>query len=386
MKITKQSRSITALILAAIALASGCSAGANDSTGGSVEGREALSADLDTFFVGTDRPLPESGPTSVGAKNVWVLPCTSAAPGCSLPAEAVMEAGTAIGWDMKMVDGKQDPNTQSNQVRAAVAAGADGLITVAVDCPAISGPLQEAVKGGMKVMSIYGYDCDNDYTKGESLFSAEMNYGPYEDYSGLVRQGVSRAQAAYISDIGKTDSESTQVIAFRQDDVLATRAVSDGFDENIKACNCKVETVTFTGQDLVGGKLQQKASAALSRFPEATVVMAPYDASILLGIGAAVEQARASGRQLTLTGNEGLPANVKLIEDGVQQFAAGVPTEWAGWAAVDGMNRIFAGQPQVDEGIGVRSIDKDHPIDCRPFINGACVDFKADYKKIWAVN
>ena len=54
----------------------------------------------------------------------------------------------------------------------------------------------------------------------------------------------------------------------------------------------------------------------LTQHPDANVVMAPYDAAILLGMGAAVQQANAQGRKLILLGGEGLPPNIKLIKSG----------------------------------------------------------------------
>jgi len=343
-----------------------------------------LAAQLKAYYAGTDRALPASGPKAQSKKKVWVLSCSSAAPGCAIPANAAMRAGKAIGWNMTVVDGKFDPNVQSSQVRAAIAAHADALITVAVDCPAIAGPLQEAVNAHMKVMSVYGYDCNNSYNNGKSLYSAELSFGKDKNYEALIKDVVSRAIAGYIARSG----DKPEIIEFRENDLLVARSIADGFDDRIKACaNCTVRTVTFTGQDVVSASaLQQKASAALTRYPNATVVMAPYDATILLGIGGAVEQARATGRHIVLTGGEGLAPNLELIKKGTQQFAVGLPAEWAGWAVVDGVNRLFAGAPQVDEGIGVKIVDATHPAGCRPFVAGKCVDYQAHYRALWGVN
>jgi ribose transport system substrate-binding protein len=46
---------------------------------------------------------------------------------------------------------------------------------------------------------------------------------------------------------------------------------------------------------------------------------------------------------------------------GPDNFAIGSAALWEGWAAADGLNRVFAGAPQVDAGIGLEAIDKTHP-------------------------
>jgi ribose transport system substrate-binding protein len=91
-----------------------------------------------------------------------------------------------------------------------------------------------------------------------------------------------------------------------------------------------------------------------------------------------------------LTGLEGLPANISLIKQGLQTAVAGVSLEWLGWAAIDGLNRLFAGQPQVDEGIGWQTVDKQHNLPTTPAYDGNVAsngqpkqDYQAIYRKSW---
>jgi ribose transport system substrate-binding protein len=344
------------------------------------EARAAVERD----YVGTDRPLPKTGPKAVKGKSVWVMPCSAAAAGCEGPAQAAVQAGTALGWKMTLVDGKLDPNVYNSQIRAAIAAKADAIILIAVDCSLTEASLQAAHRAGVKVYGVYSLDCNQAGGTGKPLFDAQISFGN-ESYPGYINS-YGKAIADYV--IAKTDGKA-KVIMMREDDTAVVRLANDSFENELKKCtSCVLTTVNFSGQDLVGGQLQTKTTAALTQHPEANVVMAPYDASILLGIGPAVAQAKAQGHKLILTGVEGLAANIALIKSGTQDMISGMPSQWIGWAGADGLNRLFAGDPQADAGIGIQIIDATHPVPTKtPFYDGNAksAGYRANYTRIWGV-
>lgn len=337
-------------------------------------------------FAGTDRALPASGPKAAPGKTVWALACSTTAAGCALPAQGLVDAGTAMGWNMKLVDGKLDPSVYNSQIRAAAAAGASAIALFSVDCAATKGAIEEAQKAGTKVFAANSLDCDDKYAGGgKAMFDGSMVWGPEnQDYGSFVDKYVGPSVADWV--ITKTNG-SAKIIQLRQDDSAGTRHIGQSEYDRLQQCaGCSVEVVPFTGADLLGGKIQGKVSAALQKVPDATVVMVPTDATISLGAGAAVQQARASGRQILLVGQEGVPAAVKLVKDGTQSFALGRPWPWTGWAAADAINRMFAGQKPVDSGIGFGSMDADHPpkgdvYDGNPKSSG----YQANHKKTWGV-
>jgi ribose transport system substrate-binding protein len=80
---------------------------------------------------------------------------------------------------------------------------------------------------------------------------------------------------------------------------------------------------------------------------------------------------------------------VALIKKGVQNFAAGLPAAWVGWATIDGVNRMFNGEPQVPSGIGNGAIDSAHNMPTKtPFYDGneRSQDYQSVYKKLWGVD
>jgi ribose transport system substrate-binding protein len=75
-----------------------------------------------------------------------------------------------------------------------------------------------------------------------------------------------------------------------------------------------------------------------------------------------------------------------IAKGGPQDVAAGSPAGWHGWAAIDGINRLFNNEKQVDPGIGYELIDKDHPSPTVPYEgNKRSLGWKENYRKIWGL-
>lgn len=377
--------------LLVIGWASGLAGGATRASHAGAAGSTAkptylaqINKQLALDYKGTDRALPTTGPKAVPGKSVWVISCTQAGAGCALPAEAAVAAGKAIGWNMTLVDGKYDPAVWNDQIRAAIAAKADAIILVAFDCPAVQGSLAAAKSAGVKIYGLYAFDCTD--IGGQKMFDGTITYGTLGSYSHYIETQYAKAIGTYA--IAKTKAKA-KVIELRSDDLLIVKHISNGFEKQMTTCKtCTVYKKTFTGADFLAGKLQAFTAAMLTQHPDANVVVAPYDAAILLGMGAAVQQARSQGRHLLLLGGEGLPPNVDLIRKGQQTAGFGLPSTWAGWAAIDGLNRVFAGQPQVDAGMGHQTFDHFHnlpPAGAGYEGNKKSSGYMANYKRIWGV-
>ncbi|WP_033289288.1 sugar ABC transporter substrate-binding protein [Amycolatopsis jejuensis] len=377
--------------LAALTTLSGCSAtaGGGESAAGSTSAADlAWAKELtDRHLAGTDRALPASGPKAVPGKNVWVVSCSSTGAGCNLPAQGVAEAGAKLGWRVTVVDGKINPAVYNSGIRNAIAAKADAVVLTGVDCASTQAAIKDAKAAGIKVFGVNALDCDDKYAGGGTkLFSGAMPWGPENQaYGEFLDTHVGPAIAAWV--ITKTNGTGN-ILLMTEADNAATRHVGDAEAATLaqRCRGCTVNTVAFTGADLLAG-LQAKVSAALGKYPKADVVMVPIDAAVSLGTSAAVQQARASGRRILLVGQEGVPASVGLVKQGIQDYAAGRPMTWAGWAAADELNRLFAGQPLVDEGIGFGAMDQDHrpagdSYDGNPKSSG----YRANLQRIWGVS
>jgi len=376
-----------------LSLAAACGDSADSSSGSPTS--SAVLAEAETALAknreGTDRALPKSAPKPQAGKNVWVISCTQAAEGCSRPAAGAKEAGESIGWKMTVFDGKGSPDVFASGIRSAIAAKADAIILDAVDCVAVKSALQEARQAGVKIYGIFSMDCDDPFVGGKPLFDAQLTYEGGMSFGEYAEGPFIRSLADYV--IAETKGEA-QIIEFTQDDALIARHLGKGFEARIKDCSgCTiVAKVPITFSDLISGKLQAKAEAALTRYPQANVLYGLYDSALILGISQAVV---ASGRNddLLVPGGEGLSPNIGFVRDNKgQDSIIGSPANWLGWAAIDGVNRLLQGQPQVDAGIGLQTLDGDGPLpEQTTYYDGNIddegnpkVDYQAHYKKIWS--
>jgi len=342
----------------------------------------APSADLN--YEGTLREPDATARAGAKDKKVVIISAGQASISSSVPVAAAKEAAEALGWQADVYDVQLNPANSPGLVRQAIAAGVDGIILQAVDCPGAKGALQEAKAKGIEVVGIYSFDCNDPVFESSDppLFSGQINYGAGSEDLGAFTEkyGADQAKAVIAATGGKA-----KVIFFNSPTVTVLNYTGKGFkDELAKCAECElVAEVEFAGAEL-GPNLQQKATSALLQHPEANAVKSPYTSATLLGIAPAVVQSgRASS--LYVMGGEGFAPELDLLRAGQGVNAVNIaPSDWTGWAAVDTMNSLFTDVPAADSGLGWQLVDKDNNVPANgPFVPK--VDFKAIYKKAWGV-
>ena len=177
---------------------------------------------LDELYEGTYQE-PNSPVTAEPAtgKSIWVIPPGLNGEVYAEVADGVEEAGEKLGWDVTVFDAKFSPTTMLSGVQQAVAAGADGIITYAVDCPTIKNGLEQAEDAGVPTINIAGGECE---TPGFAYTVAYPGYENYEDY--ITAFGEAQATYAIAMSNGKAN-----VIMASQTDLEATRLQTEGMKE-----------------------------------------------------------------------------------------------------------------------------------------------------------
>jgi len=386
MVLTRRSATPLAAALALILALAAC--GSDDSTGTKEAGTgggdylAAAKARAEQSFKGTNTtPDTTSRPPAAG-KKVVVISGGQSALSSSVPSDAAVEAAKAIGWDVTLYDQKLDPTNATALIRQALAAGADGIVLDATDCPFAKQALQEAKAKNVKVVPIYAFDCNDPIfgSGGEQLFSGIINYGKKAADIDAFTKSYGADQAAAI--IAATDGKA-QVVLFNDSEFTVLKYTAMGFKEEMAKCGgCKiVAEVDFKAAEL-GPTLQQKAQSILLQHPEANAVKIPYTAAALLGISPAVVASNRKDK-LYVMGGEGFAPELDLIRTDKGLNAVNiVASDWTGWAAIDTLNSLFAGKPPADSGLGWQLADRDHNLPASgPFV--PAIDFKAAYKKAW---
>jgi ribose transport system substrate-binding protein len=137
----------TSLALVGVALvallAAGCSEGTADGDSAVQDATSDTAKEaLEAAFEGTTGTTPTTPTTPKPGVNLWVVSCGEQVPSCATPAAAAVEAAEVAGWTAKTCDGQLNPDGWGNCVRQATSAGADVIIPIGIDCPAIQQPFE----------------------------------------------------------------------------------------------------------------------------------------------------------------------------------------------------------------------------------------------------
>jgi ribose transport system substrate-binding protein len=396
-------RAMTLFAAAGLTLAAGCSSSASSSgTGAATPSGSASSgsassdsvqtaarAALQAWIKGSQTAPPSTGPTAQKGKSIWVLSCGQAATACAYWADSVVAAAKAIGWKVTLYDDKLVPTNGNTGLGDAVAAHASGAVVLGNDCPQNEQGLKAAKAAGMPVIGIDENDCNDSVFggSGPSLLTQLKDTASLPTVDSFTR-AAGALQADYLlANLGS----SANVIELKSTDIISKSLVNQGFEaEYKKLCPaCKLDQVPYTLNDMIGGQLKTDVQDALQSDSGANGMEVTADSDIALVVGPVVDSSSSAGKILVV-GNEGLAANVQEALSGHWETAGiGEPFGWEGWAAVDALNRAFAGSPQVDEGIGLQLWSvKPAQVNLPPAgqnYTPAGIDYQSDYKKIWGV-
>lgn len=378
----------TVIAVALCALLAACG---SDDAGGSGAGLPGATADaevtsaLDVWYAGTQEAPPTTAPAPAADKSVWVISCSQVSLGCKLGADAAVEAGEALGWEVEVCDGKFNAGgAQSACLRQALSADADGVLTFSIDCAPLKQGLTEAKAAGVPVVNISGIDCDDPLLGGtEPLFThSVLPASEYADNAEYL-EATGRARADWLR---WATGDKAKILAMDYEGQAGAAHVMEGLEAGLEDCaDCELVKVPFAGADIATGKLPAKFQAALTQNPDANAAYVTFDTFFLTGISQTIA---SSGRseQMAVMGGEGLPPNVEQIAagSGGQDAAVTLPFDWSSYGAVDDLNRIFAGEEPVAQGFGFQLIDKDHGIEDGKLAQP--VDFRAAYRKAWGLS
>jgi ribose transport system substrate-binding protein len=351
--------------------------GATSSTNG--EYIAQVKAQVAKYDKGTYTGPPKTAPKAEPGKNVWLVSAGQAATVASMAIGGANDAAKALGWKPTVYDGKFDPSVWSNGIRQAIADKADGIILYLIDCNLVKGALKQAKDAGVAVVGIESLDCNETNPGEEPLLSGMPEY--VEGTYGKWIKEFGRVQALWA--IAATGGKA-EVLFSKTDEVKGFTLIREGAEEELKKCaGCKADYYAFRQADL-GPQLRQKTEQALLKNPKSNVMILPFDSMVTSGVSAAISS--AGRRDMKVVGAEGEAANIDMIREGKVGMDAGVgiPTRYEGFAGIDVMLRLFAGEKPVSSGMGLQLFDKDNNLPASGTYQ-APMDFETEYKKAWGV-
>jgi ribose transport system substrate-binding protein len=385
---------LSVTVVVAAAVLAGCGGGGSSSS--TSAGSSASSGETSSFVGEADTQLAKlykgtyelpEGPSPMppaGTKNMWAISIGQAA---LSPVEGVngfKEAAAELGWHVTVFDGKFEPNLWLAGIRNAVAANADGIWVMNIDCAPIKAAVEEAERAGIPVVINQGREC----TPGQSAPAKYIaSYDTHYDNGFVTKapgsftewnQAFGAVGGWWIA--AKTEAEAKLLLLVETDNG-STISIGEGVEAVMKKCStCEiVEKVTFVGTDL-GPNLQQKTQQALIQNPDTNAIHANYDTAVTSGVAGAV---RSAGSNALLVGGEGFAPNIELLREGIQAAGTGYEAKWDGWCGADEFIYVFAGKEPRACGVGVEAYDAEHnlPPAGQGFSSG--LPYQQAYLKSW---
>jgi len=354
------------------------SGSAASSEGGGSSALKAAEEQVEAAYDGRfTEPPSKSNPAEAG-KDVWFISPGLASGNAAAFVSAAEEAAKQVGWKFTVYDSKLDPSKYSAGIREAVSAGADGIITSAIDCDQAKSAYEVAKKANIPVVGHENLDCNVTEPGAEPLFASEISLGDRYKSWPEAYQAWGSDLAAWT--VAENDGEAN-VINMSNEEFRLIKNLGDGFASRIEECpDCKLTDVPWTVSE-VGGKLAATVQAAILKEPEVDALQDAANPG--LGISQGVIQSGKTS-SIDVVGGLGLPEDVAQLKEegkGLNVMAAW-PITWWSWAAIDTLNSMFEGTKAEDSGLGWQMVDREHNLPSGDEYEPE-VDYKSIYLKRW---
>jgi ribose transport system substrate-binding protein len=369
---------VLALALSVMSM-SGAAAGAATKDGDAA--LQAAIAATNRAYEGTSRPVDPAPRAAVKGKHLVIVSAGQSSLSASVPVENAVDAAKVIGWNADVYDGKLTPANYPQLVRQAIAAGADAILLVAIDCQVVKQPLAEARAKGIVVGAIGAFDCNDPAAGGDKrgLFNARINFGAAGKNLGAWVASYGADQANYI--IAKSN-DTAKVLLITAPEFATFHYADDGFRKTIaKSRGSKiVSTLDIASADFLNNQLVPKIQAELLRHPEVTWIRSPFTYATL-GV---VPALGSDASKVDVLGGEGYAAELDLVREGKIAAVAVASPGWGAWAAIDTLNSVFRHEKPVDSGFGWVMTDRTHNLPASGELEPT-IDYQAAYRKAWGI-
>jgi ribose transport system substrate-binding protein len=339
-------------MVAIILVASACSSGEDNTTGGSpsASGSGAASgvAEAQAALAAAQEPLefvPPSEPFDVSAargKDIWLISCCESVPILKQWRVTIQDALKPYGVSSTVFDGQGQISEWNRGMEQAIAAHPDAIVLITIPPEAIPAQIQAAKAAGVPVVAISSGKPRTPLMDG---VAAEVT---------VDNEVVGRLQADWfiVDSDGKGNADIINV-----SDARAANWQIKGLKEEITAlcpdCKFIIDDAPVTSW---GTRLATLTTSAIQRDPNLTHLLPLYDA-MTFNMLPGIEQVGASDRIRVGTYNA-TPALMKTLQAGNTPLLLdiGAPNDWFSYAIADATLRVLTDTPAVDDyHIGIRA-------------------------------
>lgn len=369
-----------ALLAALAALAAGCGAGTEAGQDTEAVQDDPAVARAKEFVEEasasqTEWNGPTESPKAQPGKSVVYITLDAQIP--LLIEGGIEEAAEALGWNLTMLDGKGNPDTQRDAILQAIALGPDGIILGSIDAQLHAEPIRQAVEQGIVVVGWHSVS-EPGPVEDPPIF-ADVQAGTSDDYGAVLGNFA----------IAATDGTARAVIITDHAYEIA-QVRAEAMQSTIEECK-GCEVVEYLNSPIAEAteRFQQVTTALLQRHGTPLVLLAVNDFYHDFAVPA-LRTANVPNDEVKLIGIDGNDNAFARIRNG-NEWEIGTVTEpivMLGWQTLDELNRAFAGEewsgfipnPQI---INTENIDRD--ITDEGYYEPQ-FDYREEYRKLWGID
>lgn len=278
---------------------------------------------------------PTSGPKASGSKSIIYIAQAMTNPGVAGVAKGVQEAGAAIGWNVRVLDGGGNQSDIGGAIAQAIAQKPDGIVLSGFDPKTVSGEVSRANSAGIPLVG----------------WHAVASPGPSDSpklFSNVTTrvEDVSEISAQYI--VAKSKG-TAGVVIFTDDSIPFAAGKAQMIEDGLKKCN---SVSVLSKQNIPIPDAGTRTPQAFSTLVTSLGDKWTYSVAINdLYFDNAATPLRAAGKQgggapYNVGAGDGSEAAFQRIA--AKQFQAATvpePLNEQGWQIVDEFNRAFAKEP-----------------------------------------
>ncbi len=244
---------------------------------------------------------------------------------------AIQEAGSKIGWDVTIIDGKATPVGWINAFNQAIALGVDGIITSA-DAASLQEPIGEAHAKNIPIVGIHA----------AALPGPNEKLGLFTNIQQDPRE-IGKAQADWV--IADSNGKGRAVVTSHNEFAIA-ETKSRATEARLKECpGCEVLEYVSSPIAEVAQRQPQLVISWIQKYGTPLYITAVADYTLDFQVPA-LRSAGVDPADVKLVGADGQRSAYERIRSGEYQVVTvSEPVEMQAYQAIDEVNRAIQGQP-----------------------------------------
>lgn len=314
---------------------------------------------------------PAEGPKAIGPGTIAFIQADATNGGVNGVGDGVKEAAAAIGWELKVYDGKASAQGRTEALNAAIAEKPAGIILGGFDAAEQKDAIKTATDQKIPVVG----------------WHAGATPGPIADaglFSNVTTDPLEVSKIAAYYAIADSDGKAGVVILTDTQYEIAVKK-ADTMQEIIKQCaTCEVLSYENTPIAEADAKMPALVASLLQKHGDKLTYMLAINGNYYGGSAPALKDAGKdpAGPPKQIAAGDGDSAEFKRIRDvNYQTATVAEPLFLQGWQLVDELNRALSGAPAsgylAPPGLVTKAnIGAGDVFDPKS-------DYRANYKKIW---